>query len=42
MKAVTKEDGGFIALKLSDHNFEVPTTSLKERWKETRKHTYMA
>jgi hypothetical protein len=26
---------------LSDHNFEIPTTSLKERWKETWKQAYM-
>jgi hypothetical protein len=41
MKEVTKEDGGFTALQLSDHNFEIPTTSLKERWKETWKQAYM-
>lgn len=41
MKEVTKEDDGFTALTLNDHNFEIPTSSLKERGKETWKQAYV-
>jgi hypothetical protein len=35
MKEVTKEDDGFTALTLNDHNFDIPANSPKERGKET-------
>jgi hypothetical protein len=42
MKEVTKEGGGFTALKLNGHQkFEISTTSMKERGKEICKQAHM-
>jgi hypothetical protein len=38
---VTKEDGGFTALKLNNHNFEISTTFQKEKVKETCTQAYV-